>query len=182
METNNPFFDQVRLLVSLLPLVDRQRCFALKGGTALNLFVRDLPRLSVDIDLAYLPVEDRDTSLAEIDRALKMISADIERAVPRVVVRGSVLSGTTTWFKLVVQQESITIKIEVTPVLRGSVFPPDLRELAPRAQDLFGYAQVQMLSFEICTRASCARLWIDNIHATFSMCAFYCPPRESPHP
>jgi hypothetical protein len=96
MDANSPFFEQVRLLVALLPHVARQRCFALKGGTALNLFVRDLPRLSVDIDLAYLPVEGRETSLAAIDRALKTIGADVERAVPRAVVRGSVLSGTAT--------------------------------------------------------------------------------------
>jgi predicted nucleotidyltransferase component of viral defense system len=51
MTPNNPFSDQVRLLVTLLPHVARQRCFALKGGTALNLFIRDMPRLSVDIDL-----------------------------------------------------------------------------------------------------------------------------------
>jgi predicted nucleotidyltransferase component of viral defense system len=148
MEANSPFFKQVRLLVALLPHVSHQRCFALKGGTALNLFVRDLPRLSVDIDLAYVPVEDRETSLAAIDRALKAIGAEIERAVPQAVVRGSVLSGTTAWFKLLVQQEGISVKIEVTPVLRGSVYPPDLRELVPRAQDLFGYAQAQLLSFE----------------------------------
>ena len=148
METNNPFFEQVRLLVIVLPHVARQRCFALKGGTAINLFVRDLPRLSVDIDLAYLPVEDRDTSLATIDRALRAIGMDIERAVPRAVVRGSVLRGTATWFKLLVEQKGVSVKIEVTPVLRGSVYPPDLRELAPRAQALFGYAQVPLLSFE----------------------------------
>lgn len=50
------FRQQVQLLVSVLPLVAEERCFALKGGTAINLFVRDLPRLSVDIDLTYLPV------------------------------------------------------------------------------------------------------------------------------
>jgi hypothetical protein len=64
------------LLVALLPSVAKQSCFALKGGTAINLFVRDMPRLSVDIDLAYLPVEDRDTSLAAIDQALETIIAD----------------------------------------------------------------------------------------------------------
>lgn len=148
MDANSPFFKQVRLLVALLPHVARQRCFALKGGTALNLFVRDLPRLSVDIDLAYVPVENRETSLAAIDRALKTIGTDVERAVPRAVVRGSVLSGTATWFKLLVEQEGVSVKIEVTPVLRGSVYPSDLRELVPRAQALFGYAQVQLLSFE----------------------------------
>jgi len=42
--------DQVRLLLRCLPEIGRQECFALKGGTAINLFVRDLPRVSVDID------------------------------------------------------------------------------------------------------------------------------------
>ncbi|SPD73702.1 hypothetical protein PITCH_A1920041 [uncultured Desulfobacterium sp.] len=55
MEPNNTFEGQVRLLIALLPSVAKQTCFALKGGTAINLFVRDMPRLSVDIDLAYLP-------------------------------------------------------------------------------------------------------------------------------
>ena len=77
MKIRNAYIDQVRLLVSLLPIVARQSCFALKGGTAINLFLRDMPRLSVDIDLAYLPVEGRDTSLAAIDTALGAISGDI---------------------------------------------------------------------------------------------------------
>jgi hypothetical protein len=48
LSTDNPFYRQVVLLIELLPLVGRESCFALKGGTAINLFVRDLPRLSVD--------------------------------------------------------------------------------------------------------------------------------------
>lgn len=51
----SPYYAQVRLLVRVLPVVAKETCFALKGGTALNLFVRDMPRLSVDIDLAYVP-------------------------------------------------------------------------------------------------------------------------------
>ncbi len=148
MEANSLFFEQVRLLVTLLPHVARQQCFALKGGTALNLFIRDMPRLSVDIDLAYLPVEDRATSLAAIDHALKAIADDIRRAIHGVTVNGSVLSGTATWFKCVVEREGVRVKVEVTPVLRGSVYSPDLRELTPRAQVEFGYAQAQVLSFE----------------------------------
>ena len=73
--------------MALLPSVAKQSCFALKGGTAINLFVRDMPRLSVDIDLAYLPVEDRDTSLAAIDQALGAIAADIEQHIPRIVIQ-----------------------------------------------------------------------------------------------
>lgn len=57
MGANHPFAEQVRLLVALLPSVAKQASFALKGGTAINLFLRDMPRLSVDIDLAYLPVK-----------------------------------------------------------------------------------------------------------------------------
>lgn len=53
---DNPYYRQVRLLVAVLPFVGQERCFALKGGTAINLFVRDMPRLSVDIDLTYLEV------------------------------------------------------------------------------------------------------------------------------
>lgn len=57
------------LIVRTLPYVAEEECFALKGGTAINLFIRDLPRLSVDIDLTFLPIADRDQSLAEIDDA-----------------------------------------------------------------------------------------------------------------
>ncbi|WP_342349649.1 nucleotidyl transferase AbiEii/AbiGii toxin family protein [uncultured Nitrospira sp.] len=148
METNSPFTEQVRLLVTLLPHVARQDCFALKGGTAINLFVRNLPRLSVDIDLAYLPVEDRETSLAAIDCALQAIAGDITRAIPRVKVYGKVLGGTAKWFKFVVDRDGVTVKIEVTPVIRGSVYSSQRREITSKAQAMFGYAQVQTLSFE----------------------------------
>jgi hypothetical protein len=49
---------QVALLLSVLPEVGKEECFALHGGTAINLFVREMPRLSVDIDLTYVPIED----------------------------------------------------------------------------------------------------------------------------
>jgi predicted nucleotidyltransferase component of viral defense system len=67
---------QVALLVRVLPYVATENCFALKGGTAINLFIRDLPRLSVDIDLVYLPIEDRETSLIGIRSALSRITPE----------------------------------------------------------------------------------------------------------
>ena len=67
------YMRQVELLVRTLPFIARQDVFALKGGTAINLFYRDMPRLSVDIDLTYLPIEDRDATLAGIDEALDRI-------------------------------------------------------------------------------------------------------------
>ncbi|NSZ56183.1 nucleotidyl transferase AbiEii/AbiGii toxin family protein, partial [Agrobacterium vitis] len=71
------YMRQVELLVRTLPYIARQDVFALKGGTAINLFYRDMPRLSVDIDLTYLPIEDRDTTLSGIDAALDRIREDL---------------------------------------------------------------------------------------------------------
>ena len=148
MEANSPFFEQVRLLVALLPHVARQKCFALKGGTAINLFLRDMPRLSVDIDLTYLPVENREISLAGIDSALGTIIEDIESKIPRTNVKASVLKGTDKRFKLLVRQGDTNVKIEVTPVLRGSVYPAEFREMVPKASEAFGFSRIQLLSFE----------------------------------
>ena|ERR1700731_3043130 len=78
-----PFDDkyrrQVALLIRILPFVAEEKCFALKGGTAINLFYRDMPRLSVDIDLTYIPLAPRPAALKEIDAAMKRIAARIRQ-------------------------------------------------------------------------------------------------------
>lgn len=81
------FFPQADLLVQALPFVHAEACFAIKGGTAINFFVRDFPRLSVDIDLVYLPLEDRAATLRGIDAALQRVAAAVRRALPGVQVR-----------------------------------------------------------------------------------------------
>lgn len=148
MAQNPTFSNQVQLLVNVLPSVATQPCFALKGGTALNLFVRDLPRLSVDIDLAYVPIANRESSLIGIDKALENITAEIIRTIPSAKVDASLVHGTDKRIKLLVSRNGVSIKVEVTPVLRGSVYESELRETAPRVQAEFGYAQMQLLSFE----------------------------------
>ena len=65
------FFKQADLLLQLLPFFSKNNIFAIKGGTAINFFIRDLPRLSVDIDLAYLPINDREKAIAEISTVLE---------------------------------------------------------------------------------------------------------------
>jgi predicted nucleotidyltransferase component of viral defense system len=70
---NDAFYRQVDLLIMILPAVNEEKCFALKGGTAINLFLQDFARLSVDIDLTYLPIEDRETSFTNIESALRRI-------------------------------------------------------------------------------------------------------------
>lgn len=83
---NSPFFKQADLLVQIIPFVSAETCFALKGGTAINFFVRNFPRLSVDIDLVYVPVEDRAASLRGIDGALRRIATRIRRVMPAAQV------------------------------------------------------------------------------------------------
>lgn len=69
--------NQVALLVETLPLIAKEPCFALKGGTAINLLYRDMPRLSVDIDLTYVRFDDRATAIANIEAALSRIAVSI---------------------------------------------------------------------------------------------------------
>ena len=126
---------QVELLIRCLPEVEKQTCFALKGGTAINLFVRDMPRLSVDIDLMYLPIEQREQTLSNIEQALNDIADDIEQHITDSVVR-KVLDKNLT-VKLLVQQRGVQIKIEPNIVQRGAFFPVETHLLCRRARDEF---------------------------------------------
>lgn len=140
---NNPFREQVALLLEVLPLVGRESCFALKGGTAINLFVRDMPRLSVDIDLAYLPVQDRATSLFEVAAALERIASAIESRL-----RGSTVQRTTVdgqLIKLVAWRGGVRVKIEVSPVLRGCVRDPAVLGVSAAVEESFGYVEVPVV-------------------------------------
>jgi hypothetical protein len=104
---------QVALLIRVLPLVTEEACFALKGGTAINLFVRDMPRLSVDIDLTYLPVAPRPESLADINVAMKRIAGRIKTIITDAQLTEAKTENTVV--KLTVRSQGVQIKIEVTP-------------------------------------------------------------------
>jgi len=138
---------QVALLVRTLPLVAAETCFALKGGTAINLFVRDMPRVSVDIDLTYLPVADRRLSLKEIDTAMRRIASSIDNGIRGAHVIASAVQGEVCVTKLVVRADGVQIKIEVTPVLRGCVYEPAVKSVCARVEDQFGYAEIRVVSF-----------------------------------
>lgn len=136
---------QVALLLRVLPYVAGEDCFALKGGTAINLFVRDLPRLSVDIDLVYLPVAPRPASLAAIDAAMKRIAEAIRKGIPGSTIAMARMEDTVS--KLTVRAEGVQIKIEVTPVMRGTVYPPEMRSVTETVEAQFGFAEIQVVSF-----------------------------------
>ena len=162
---------QVALLIKIVPLVAAEPAFALKGGTAINLFLRDMPRVSVDIDLTYVPIKNRASSLKDIDAAMKRISAAIEHGVRNAKVNASSPKGEKGITKLIVRGDGVQIKIEVTPVLRGCVYEPEVRSVSARVEEEFGFAEISGRQFRRPVRrqdCSCAR---SPASARFVRCA-----------
>lgn len=145
MPFRDQYQSQVRLLMRLLPIVARESCFALKGGTAINLFVRNLPRLSVDIDLMYLQMHDRPKALTEIDAAMKRIEAAVLKELPGARVTENISEGTI--LRLLVMADRTQVKIEVSPVLRGVVHDPATIPVTEAVEEAFGYAETSVVSF-----------------------------------
>jgi predicted nucleotidyltransferase component of viral defense system len=122
---------QVELLLDVLPMVAQESCFALHGGTAINLFVRNMPRLSVDIDLTYCVVEERSASLFLINEALERLQTKIEK------VLGLFVQHQQDKYKLTVSNQKAQIKIEVNPVGRGVISGTQKMVLCDKAQEQF---------------------------------------------
>ena len=142
------FRDRLQLLTDLLPVVANESRFALKGGTAINLFEHDLPRLSVDVDLTWLPTEDYATDRAAITTALAAIANALRGAPLHLNVTSSLSPGADGVTRLIAQRHRARVQIETTPVMRGVVHPVRTMQLRPRAEAEFGFAQMQVLSFE----------------------------------
>ena len=133
---NEAYIEQTRLMLRVIPHVSKEECFALKGGTAINFFVRDMPRLSVDIDLVYLPIGSRTEALAGIEAALKRIKENILRTVRGgVKIQEGLHEGRA--IKLLVSGPGGTVKIEVNPVLRGIIGKPVMGTVSKKVQATF---------------------------------------------
>jgi predicted nucleotidyltransferase component of viral defense system len=117
--------------------VSSEKLFALKGGTAINCFVRDLPRLSVDIDITYLPIEERNESLSKITDSLINISKKIKKIFPNTVIIYKKLKDSDFYRSMNVNVDGILIKIEPNLIIRGSVFDPIEKTLKKSAEDFF---------------------------------------------
>lgn len=140
---------QASLLLKLLPLVMNEEVFALKGGTAINFFVRDYPRLSIDIDLTYLPVDERNKSLFDINERINSIQQRIKEKFPLFILTersdktSKLLTGCTIY------GDDAFIKLEVNTTLRGTVLPVVSRTVVRSATADFEVSfSVPTLSFE----------------------------------
>lgn len=140
------YLDQLLLLLRVLPLVAQDDAFVFKGGTAINLFERDLPRLSVDIDLTYLAFDERATALANIEMALRRLKDRIEKIAQDITVTlPTQADGTEA--KLHCQHGRAQIKIEVNTVMRGHIFAPRLMTISDKVQAQFeAFAEMTVIS------------------------------------
>lgn len=139
---------QVSLLIDLIPIIASDANFALKGGTAINLFYMELPRLSVDLDLVYLPIEARDISLPSIDAKLKSLKERLEKVFPYLRIRTNPAPPELSR-QLICRREDTQIKIEVNTVIRGTLYPSVNKPLSQEVQRIFKKnAQMQIVSIE----------------------------------
>ncbi len=148
LDKTSIYYQQVQLLLEVLPCVSKEDCFALKGGTAINMFVRDMPRLSVDIDLMYLPVEDRQTSLQNIADSFERIANDIESSIRESKVHRLDQRGDEVLSKLQIEKNGVRIKIEASPVIRGTVREPMVLSVSKKVEEEFGFAETKVVHLD----------------------------------
>jgi predicted nucleotidyltransferase component of viral defense system len=142
---NSTYRAQVNLLLQVLPFVAEEQVFALKGGTAINLFIRDLPRMSVDIDLCYLPFDDRKDALANIESALRRIKKRIEENKQEIRVKPIPIADNDA--KLECENGNALILIEVNTTMRGHLFEPRIMRVVDKVQNEFElFAEIKVIS------------------------------------
>lgn len=135
---NNQYFQQSQLMLQILPIVAQEDAFALKGGTAINFFVRNLPRYSIDIDLTYLPIQNREEALSGLVVATENIASRIEKQFPKLRVIRQYTKQTNRLVKLFINAGNIQVKIEPNELIRGAVFPVETRQITKNAEKEFG--------------------------------------------
>lgn len=141
------YIKQAELLLRVLPIIAREEVFALKGGTAINFFWRDFPRLSVDIDLTYLPVQERELSLIEISDRLVSIETRLQRIFEGIKIERRLIDKMIS--SIIINWNDALVKIEVNTVIRGTVFPSVDKKLCSKAEEKFELTMsVTTLSFE----------------------------------
>lgn len=128
------YIEQVATLIEIIPLISADKRFAIKGGTAINLFLLNMPRLSVDIDLCYLPITPREQALSEISEFVKELSRKVASIGFKTKEKKTSEGYESTIF---VQSRTVEVKIEINLVVRGSVYEPIMMSLMPAAEKMF---------------------------------------------
>lgn len=123
---------QVLLLIRIMPSVYKIKEFAVHGGTAINLFHKNMPRYSVDIDLTYISLADRESSLKSINQRLLEVKNSIEKSIPGIMVKHK----PEVW-KLLCTLGDATVKIEVNGTKRGVIGNPVDLPLCEKARNEF---------------------------------------------
>ena len=138
---NLEYKERVKLLLQLIPIVSEIEDFAIHGGTAINLFVLDLPRYSVDIDLTFIPVKSREETFSDIRNHLITLKEKIKRLFPRIIIEEKPN-------KLNCSLSGILVKIEVNGTKRGLIEPPAILPLCNLAQTEFKtFCEAKTVSF-----------------------------------
>ncbi|MBP9777613.1 MAG: nucleotidyl transferase AbiEii/AbiGii toxin family protein [Rickettsiaceae bacterium] len=132
------FVDQVRLLLQVLPVLREQKTFALKGGTGINFFVVNMPRLSVDIDLTYSGFDDRETSLKLLHNGLQKIKNDIHAINSKFKVIEQLTVDKKIIRKLLVNFDTTSIKIEPNYIMRGTLYQVKEYSICKKVEEDFG--------------------------------------------
>ena len=141
---NQSYISQTDLLLQVMPHIATEKTLALRGGTAINLFLRKMPRLSVDIDLTYLPFDNRETALTNITDSLERIRERIKKSIPEATVNKHAFEGNNV--KLLVQSKRAQIKIEVNTITRGHLHPARLLQVNDTVQERFKkFAAIQVV-------------------------------------
>lgn len=167
---NDEYLKQAELVIHCIPAIASETCFAIKGGTALNLFELNLPRLSVDIDITYTVISDRNSAICEINRAL-------ERTIMRLEHLGinARLSGTAASRKIYCMRNNILIKIEPNFIIRGVSLPTRKLKTCPAINAITeAEAYMQVLSLpELYGGKFCAALDRQHPRDLFDVAQFY---------
>ena len=144
---NQTYIATARMLTEIAPVVFDSGIFALKGGTAINLFLRDMPRLSVDLDLVFTDHRaPRAKALASINAALRAARDLLAKRGFKVQAVSVADMGET---KLLVQRDDLSVRIEVNTVIRGTVHPTKRMALTSAASDaLMASLELPVLSPE----------------------------------
>ena len=139
------YLNQADFLLQVIPHIATEKALALKGGTAINLFLRNMPRLSVDIDLTYLPFDNRETALTNISGSLGKIRERITKSIPGTTINKHSIKGNDV--NLLVQSQNAQIKVEVNTITRGHLHPVRLLQVNEKVQERFKkFAAIQVVS------------------------------------